>query len=625
MKDLFGGDYYMAMSRGARGLLARIQWPLLFALLIYKALNVCIVTPILQGIWSVALRLAPDNYITPDNLRTMLRSPVTLVALLLMAVLFCLWTLYEFALIICGLSYARRGIRCKLIPLLRDAGSRVLPALQPRNWLVLILVAFLVPVASIFSDFGLVTRISIPYYIYEVIVGKTLTAGLYWLFRAVLVLLTLRWLLTVHYFILERRTFREARRESAAWLMENPRRSLTGLLRWALRVVVLMAALYGIMILLCMVALVIVGMQHENAMYYLWDACRAIAYPFLVYVAGCLGTIMQQSYISAEYYNRIEGEPLELTGIEDINRGSRRWSLTLVLAICVGMLACTTGIAAMTWYFMEHDSTIEVIYEDNEIQITSHRGYSAAAPENTIPAFEAAIEAGADCAELDVQMTSDGVVVLTHDTNLKRTTGCDANVYDLTYAEVAALDAGSFYSKEFAGTQIPTLDEVIKTCKGRLRLNIEIKSNEHTPTLAAETVRIIRENGFADECVVTSLSYDTLVAVKEADPEITTGYIMPLALGSYYDLPAVDFYSLEGTFVTSNAVWQAHLRGKTVSVWTMDRSNDIRHMINIGVDDLITDDPITARQLVNSRDEIYEQLRSFCAELRDHGLSTAVE
>ena len=109
------------------------------------------------------------------------------------------------------------------------------------------------------------------------------------------------------------------------------------------------------------------------------------------------------------------------------------------------------------------------------------------APENTLPAFRSAILKGGDRIELDVQMTSDGVVVVTHDSNLKRCTGKNAKVYDLTYAEVAQLDAGRWFSSRFADTRIPTLEQVLQLCRGRIGLNVEIKPSAATPALEAET------------------------------------------------------------------------------------------------------------------------------------------
>ena len=147
--------------------------------------------------------------------------------------------------------------------------------------------------------------------------------------------------------------------------------------------------------------------------------------------------------------------------------------------------------------------------------VTFHRGDCTVAPENTLPAFRSAILKGGDRIELDVQMTSDGVVVVTHDSNLKRCTGKNAKVYDLTYAEVAQLDAGRWFSSRFADTRIPTLEQVLQLCRGRIGLNVEIKPSAATPALEAETVRLLREYGFdSSNCVITSQSYETLHKVK---------------------------------------------------------------------------------------------------------------
>ena len=140
--------------------------------------------------------------------------------------------------------------------------------------------------------------------------------------------------------------------------------------------------------------------------------------------------------------------------------------------------------------------------------VTAHRGYSAAAPENTLPAFQLAIDQGCEWAELDVQMTRDGVVMVTHDTSLRRCTGRNENIYDLTYNEVRKLDAGRWFGQKYTGAKVPTLEEVLDLCKGKIQLNIEIKPNAATPELEAETIRIIREKGFAQDCTITSQSYE---------------------------------------------------------------------------------------------------------------------
>ena len=116
----------------------------------------------------------------------------------------------------------------------------------------------------------------------------------------------------------------------------------------------------------------------------------------------------------------------------------------------------------------------------------------------------------------------------------------------------------------------------------------------------AETIRIIYEKGFEHDCVITSQSYDTLCKVKELAPEIQTGYILALGVGSYYDLPAADFFSVESTFITPGMVQQIHLRGKTISAWTVNRQEDASDLLSLGVDDIITDKPEMVQQLMNA-------------------------
>ena len=153
-----------------------------------------------------------------------------------------------------------------------------------------------------------------------------------------------------------------------------------------------------------------------------------------------------------------------------------------------------------------------------------------------------AVLAGGGFIGLDVQMTSDGVVVVTHDSNLKRCTGKNAKVYDLSYAEVAQLDAGRWFSSRFADTRIPTLEQVLQLCRGRIGLNVEIKPSAATPALEAETVRLLREYGFdSSNCVITSQSYETLHKVKALAPEYPTGYILALGVATTTTCPMPTF------------------------------------------------------------------------------------
>ena len=608
-----GKTAYRSASRAARWLLGRVQSSLLTAMLIYKLLTVWVFVPLMQQIWAIALRLSPTQYITTDNLSSLLRSPSLAAAILLIGICTAWWALYEFSLILCGLDYARHGQRCRLLPLLTRAGKNIAHAMLPKNWGVLLYAAVLIPFTNVFLSSNYISQLAVPEYIAEVIHGNPAGHIAYTLVFAALCALAVCWVLCLHYFVLERKSFRDAHKAAFAWICQQPLQKLGMLLRWSVRLFCKGLLILALPTMLLLGVLIAAGLYSNILMLALWRSFLLVLLPFVSYLLDCLLTLSGEAFLSVLYYAQTDDAPLNLEKHMPDGKRYRKngrffllsaWLLMLLVWLLVGLVVA----------IVPDTDDLLISYFMPATTVTSHRGYSAVAPENTLPAFEAAINVGADCAELDVQMTSDGVVMLTHDTNLKRTTGKDANIYDLTYDEVRTLDAGSFMGSEFAGTKIPTLQEVMDLCKGRIRLNIEIKPSDATPDLEAETARLIVENGWVDACVVTSLSYDSLVKVKEAAPQIKCGYIMAVGVGNYYDLPAADFFSVESTFITSGMVQQLHLRGKTVSAWTIDREEDARKMRELGVDDIITGDPPMVQQVLaeaSENEHLLESVRDF--------------
>lgn len=246
---------------------------------------------------------------------------------------------------------------------------------------------------------------------------------------------------------------------------------------------------------------------------------------------------------------------------------------------------------------INHDTTLSHLAADTEI--TAHRGGAWKAPENTISALQYTIDSGADYAEIDVQETKDGELILLHDDSLKRTAGVRKNVWDMTLKQIEKLDAGASFHKKFRGEKIPEFTEVLKFCKGRLDLNIEIKYNGKNKGIVNKVVRAIKENHFEDHCVVTSMNYQFLKQIKKIAPEIRTGYIMTMTYGGVQGMEAADFFSVKHTYVDEKFVTQAHALGKEVHVWTVNYKGDAKRMLDIGADNIITDDPIMVRKVQN--------------------------
>lgn len=235
-----------------------------------------------------------------------------------------------------------------------------------------------------------------------------------------------------------------------------------------------------------------------------------------------------------------------------------------------------------------------------EVAVTAHRGASIAAPENTMAAFRRAVEAGADYIELDVQHTRDGQVVVLHDGDLMRMGGDPRKIGELTMAELDSIDIGRRYGPAFAGEHVPALEEVIDLARGHLKINIELKYNVPDSTLAPAVIDLLRRKDFMDQVVITSLDYGAIRQVERIEPSLRTGLIVTASVGNVLKTEA-DFLSLNAARATPKLIRQAHRAGKDVHVWTVNDPAAMLRMVERGVDNVITDDPVTMMRILSQR------------------------
>ncbi len=224
----------------------------------------------------------------------------------------------------------------------------------------------------------------------------------------------------------------------------------------------------------------------------------------------------------------------------------------------------------------------------------AHRGASCCTPENTLTAFAAAVESGADGLELDIHLSRDGVPVVIHDETLERTTDGCGLVAEMTWQQLRQLDAGSWFSSEFAGESIPALEEVLETFGGQLRLNLELK--EFRAGMAV--LELLSQFPSAD-IVVSSFDYGLLHRLRTVDKNL------PLAVlfdsGSWYravqiatELSACSFHP-EVNLLSRPMVAACTQADLPVYVWTVDYAAVARSLVRAGVSGFFTNDPSTLR------------------------------
>lgn len=234
--------------------------------------------------------------------------------------------------------------------------------------------------------------------------------------------------------------------------------------------------------------------------------------------------------------------------------------------------------------------------------VVAHRGYSSKAPENTMAAFELALDVGSGGLELDVHITKDGDVVVIHDDTLERTTNGKGRVEEFTMAELRALDAGSWFAPEFKGERLPTLRELCERIKDLdLLFNIELKVALGFEHLNEKVAALIDEFDLAERTVISSFNHYALAHFKQIRPEVQTGILYNCALVNPWNytktIGATALHPYWKT-ITPEIVADAQKNGLALNVWTVDEPAAIEYMKLCKIDSIITNVPERVQSLL---------------------------
>lgn len=245
--------------------------------------------------------------------------------------------------------------------------------------------------------------------------------------------------------------------------------------------------------------------------------------------------------------------------------------------------------------------------------IIAHRGAKACAPQNTLPSFARAVADRADGFETDVHLTKDGIPVICHNYDIDETSDGTGFIEKMTLAELRTHDFGSWYSEEFKGTTLPTLDEFLALAKDAdvKILNVEIKRPpSRLEELVEKTLQAVDAYDLTDRLLISSFNPQVLMHVKKCAPHVKTGFLHPInhlptcrpviwpsAMVRKIKCDAIHPFHY---VVTPQLVKWAHKHGLKVNVWTVNEEEQVKRLVMLGVDGLITDDPARIRQIAES-------------------------
>jgi glycerophosphoryl diester phosphodiesterase len=238
----------------------------------------------------------------------------------------------------------------------------------------------------------------------------------------------------------------------------------------------------------------------------------------------------------------------------------------------------------------------------------AHRGASGYYPENTMIAFEKAVELGSDGIETDVQMTSDGVLVLIHDEMVNRTTECVGFVKDYTYNEIRKLNAGSWFSTEYSGIKIPSVEELILfSLEKDVIINFEIKNEiVNYNGIEEKLIELIQRYNIQDRVILSSFNHYSAVKCKEISKDINTGVLyyeklykpQDYARSVFADALHPYFYSLNKEIIK-----EIREEGIMINTYTVNDTNYMKYFVENRVEGIVTNYPDKLKKIIDDFNE----------------------
>lgn len=604
-----GGTSVVQFWVGMRRLTAHWK-PLILFEILWKLVTLLVIAPACAGLIQLAIHLAKLKYLTTSNLLQFLRSPWTILLLAVLLLLAALYTLFEIAAVCTCFRQSRfQKVRTTLGRMVRSGLQSVQHFFRGGGPFLVLHLLVLIPLMQFSATSGIFTAMGIPDFLAYYMTKKEFLLPIYVAAIILCCLLSVRWVFSSVLFTQNQCSYRSARATSVQLVRGRFWQTFFSVLVWNC------CYFAALLVFLCMITVVVLmviratgsdDLIMSQAMRILKLLIQIVLWSFSFFA-----TPICMAHLTALLEKRCVQMPeVVLPEPVPLSRSAKpfRRSTAVLTACCFTVAALGLNLSYVYSVFTGKANFRLALFQNPTVM--AHRGLSADAPENTLYAFSDAISVGADFIELDVQQTRDGVLVVMHDSNLKRTTGVNKDIWDVDYADIQNLDAGSWFDPAYANARIPTLEETLQFVDKRAKLNIEIKPTKHgSDTLEQDVAELITRYQYTDACYVTSFSYGSLKKVKEANPEIRTGYLMSVAYGQFYSLKYADAFSLNKVFVTSQVVNAAHQQGKQIFAWTVNSMSEVRSLCNLHVDSIITDDPVMVQNVI-SRDSTGETLRS---------------
>ena len=259
-----------------------------------------------------------------------------------------------------------------------------------------------------------------------------------------------------------------------------------------------------------------------------------------------------------------------------------------------GAMLALLLLVMVTFVYVSRADKGTLVFAARDVEIISHRGIVDGEFENSLSAIRASLAADIDAVGMDVQLTKDEVIVLSHDRTLERTFGLPVAIYEHTYDELMAFEFEPPWNFNPDDPILPTLDEVLALIKGEMKIHIDVKTFGKSDVFAKKIVDLVNRHEMHEYVFIQSFDYDFLKRVRALDPEIKTCQIMYFALGNLGTLD-VDYFTVHSGMLSHDFVRKARKLDKGIWVWTVNTTEGYKEALRYDIDGIITDYPLLLR------------------------------
>ncbi len=577
---------------------------------ILKTVSFAVLLPLYFTLVNIAVKLSGIAYLSKETAHRFFKAPSTYAFIFIILVIAAAYIIIDFSGISYSCSRANKLMKTSPIRMLGYGIKTAFRLLRPRNLPIFIFVLCYFPVIGTIILNLRFLNIRAPYVVDIITINIYATIALVAIY-VIYTLYNFRHIYLLHIFNVDSLSYRGAADRGKELIAGKKLKNIC-------------AVLFGCLMFI-VIPFTIDYLYRSNVLEFVlrikfgsrvWMMVYEVIKTVSSFTYVILGLPIVVAYICNSYYNvapEEEGPNIDNLEEYDAKKSSRRERKVFVFIICIAM------IVDLGFYALKRYNVISINADYmTKVTITAHRGASEDAPENTLAAFDKAIEQGADVVELDVRQTKDGEVVVMHDESLKRTCGVNKKVGKLTYDKILECSPTKRYKgsdKElYAEEKIPTLRQVLELVGDRAMLNIEIKPARTDDHLEARVAELIQEFDYYDNCVVTSPTYGSIRKIKNIDPRIKTVYVMSVAIGDFYALPYADAFSIKYRYVNTEIVRQIHELDKEVYVWTVDDKDTLESMMLLDVDSIITNKPEEMRRAMYENyygDTLLERINNY--------------